>query len=68
MLPYFRRAEDNERFSDAFHASGGPLGVSDQISPHYLTKAFVRAAQEAGIPYNPDFNGARQEGAAASTR
>jgi len=62
VLPYFRRAEDNERFSDEFHGSGGPLGVSDQISPHYLTKAFVRAAQEAGIPYNPDFNGARQEG------
>ena len=62
VLPYFRRAEDNERFSDDFHGSGGPLGVSDQISPHYLTKAFVRAAQEAGIPYNPDFNGARQEG------
>ena len=62
VLPYFRRAEDNERFSDEFHGSGGPLGVSDPISPHYLTKAFVRAAQEAGIPYNPDFNGARQEG------
>ena len=62
VLPYFRRAEDNERFSDEFHGSGGPLGVSDQISPHYLTKAFVRAAQEAGIPYNPDFNGAHQEG------
>ena len=62
VLPYFRRAEDNERFSDEFHGSGGPLGVSDQVSPHYLTKAFVRAAQEAGIPYNPDFNGTRQEG------
>ena len=62
VLPYFRRAEDNERFRDEFHGGDGPLGVSDQVSPHYLTKAFVRAAQEAGIPYNPDFNGARQEG------
>ena len=62
VLPFFRRAEDNERFSDEFHGSGGPLGVSDQISPHYLAKVFMRAAQEAGIPYNPDFNGARQEG------
>ena len=62
VLPYFRRAEDNERYANGFHGVGGPLGVSDQISPHYLTKAFVRAAQEAGIPYNPDFNGARQEG------
>lgn len=62
VLPCFRRAEDNERYADERHGSGGPLGVSDQVSPHYLTKAFVRAAQEAGIPYNPDFNGARQEG------
>ena len=62
ILPYFRRSENNERYSNEYHGAGGPLGVSDQISPHYLTKAFVRAAQEAGIPHNPDFNGARQEG------
>ena len=62
VLPYFRRAEDNERLVDRYHGSGGPLGVADLSSPHYLTKAFVRAAQEAGLPYNPDFNGARQEG------
>ena len=62
VLPYFRRAEDNERLVDRYHGSGGPLGVSDPVSPHYLTRAFVRAAQEAGLPYNPDFNGARQEG------
>ena len=59
---YFRRAEDNERLIDRYHGSGGPLGVSDPVSPHYLTRAFVRAAQQAGLPYNPDFNGARQEG------
>ena len=62
VLPYFRRAEDNERFADRYHGTGGPLGVCDLISPHYLTRAFVRAAQEAGLPYNPDFNGERQEG------
>jgi choline dehydrogenase len=62
ILPYFRRAEDNERFSNAWHGSGGPLGVSDLISPHAMSKVFVRAAQEAGLPYNPDFNGERQEG------
>ena len=59
---YFRRAEDNERLVDRYHGSGGPLGVSDPISPHELSKTFVRAAQEAGLPYNPDFNGERQEG------
>jgi choline dehydrogenase-like flavoprotein len=62
VLPYFRRFEDNERFSNAWHSTGGPIAVSDPISPHPMSKAFVRAAQEAGIPYNPDFNGERQEG------
>jgi choline dehydrogenase-like flavoprotein len=62
ILPYFRRAEDNERFSNTYHGTGGPIGVSDLISPHAMSKVFVRAAQEAGLPYNPDFNGERQEG------
>jgi choline dehydrogenase-like flavoprotein len=62
VLPYFRRFEDNERFSNAWHGTGGPIAVSDPISPHPMSKAFLRAAQEAGIPYNPDFNGERQEG------
>ena len=63
VLPYFRRAEDNDRLADAHHGTGGPLAASDQISPHPLSRAFVRAAQEAGLPYNADFNGAEQLGA-----
>ena len=62
VLPYFRRSEGNNRLADEHHGADGPLGVSDPISPSPLSRAFVRAAQEAGIPFNPDFNGARQEG------
>ena len=62
VLPYFRRAEDNERFAGEFHGYGGPLGVSVPVNPLPISEAFLRAAQEFGIPYNPDFNGARQEG------
>ncbi|MDH3661366.1 MAG: GMC family oxidoreductase N-terminal domain-containing protein [Alphaproteobacteria bacterium] len=62
VLPYFRRAEDNNRLANDYHGTGGPLGASDQISPHRLSRAFVRAAQQAGLAYNPDFNGAVQEG------
>lgn len=62
VLPYFRRFEDNERFSNRWHGSAGAIGVSDPISPHPMSKVFVRAAQEAGLSYNPDFNGERQEG------
>ena len=63
MLPYFRKAEDNERGDDDFHGAGGPLGVSDVRDEHPLAKAFVAAAVEAGYPRNDDFNGATQEGA-----
>ena len=63
VLPYFRKAEDNERGADDFHGDGGPLGVSDVRDEHRLAKAFVAAAVEAGYPRNDDFNGAAQEGA-----
>ena len=62
VLPYFKRAEDNQRFIDAYHARGGPLAVSVPIHPPPISEAFLRAGQEYGMPYNADFNGARQEG------
>ena len=62
VIPYFKRAEDNQRFLDAYHAEGGPLGVSQPISPLPICEAWFKAAQALGIPFNPDFNGARQEG------
>jgi choline dehydrogenase len=62
VLPYFKRSEDNERLSNAFHGINGPMGVSDQRSPIDLSRQFIRAAQEAGVPYNPDFNGVDQYG------
>lgn len=60
---YFLRSEDNLLLRDAWHGSGGPLTVSNLHSPSLLTQAFVKSCQEYGIPYNPDFNGARQKGA-----
>ncbi|KSV71993.1 alanine-phosphoribitol ligase [Sinorhizobium sp. GL2] len=63
VLPYFRRAEDNDRLADRYHGHGGPLWVSDQVGPHAITRAFVKAAQQWGLPYNPDFNGETMFGA-----
>ena len=63
VLPYFRKSEDNERLVSEYHGQGGPLWVSDQVNPHELSKAFVRACQRWGLPYNPDFNGETQHGA-----
>jgi choline dehydrogenase-like flavoprotein len=62
VLPYFKRSEDNQRLVDAYHSYGGPLGVSYPVDPLPISYAFLRAAQEAGIPYNGDFNGAVQDG------
>jgi choline dehydrogenase len=61
-LPYFKRAEDNNRLADDFHGTGGPLGVSDTGNIDELTRAFVKACQQIGEPFTPDFNGARQRG------
>jgi len=63
VLPYFRKAEDNERGADALHGAGGPLGVSDVRDRHPLALAYVEAAQQCGYPRNDDFNGPTQEGA-----
>ncbi len=62
VLPYFKRAEDNQRFADDYHAYGGPLGVSMPVSALPICDAYIRAGQELGIPYNHDFNGRRQAG------
>ncbi len=62
VLPYFKRAEDNARGGNDFHGTGGPLKVQDHAWKPTLAKAMHDAALEAGIPDNPDFNGANQEG------
>jgi choline dehydrogenase len=62
VLPYFKKAENQERGADAFHATGGPLRVSNQPRRFELADAVLQACEQAGIPRNPDFNGAAQEG------
>ena len=62
LLPYFKRAEHNERGADALHGTGGPLNVMDLRSPNRFGPVFVDAATQAGYPRNADFNGPVQEG------
>src|ERR1700720_4494215 len=63
VLPYFKKAENQQRGACDFHGVGGPLSVSDLRHADPLSAAFIAAAAETGIPLNPDFNGASQEGA-----
>ena len=62
VLPYFKRAEHNERGADALHGQGGPLNVMDLRSPNPFLSSFVEAGLQAGHRDNPDFNGPEQEG------
>ncbi len=62
VLPYFLKAEHNERGADAHHATGGPLNVMDPLCPSRSAALFIEAAQQAGLPRNHDFNGEHQEG------
>lgn len=58
----YRRFERNQRLSAPYHGIDGPLGVSDPIDPSPLSLAWIKAGQEAGLPFNADFNGADAHG------
>jgi choline dehydrogenase-like flavoprotein len=62
VLPYFKKAQDQARGADAYHATGGPLTVADLRYKNPLSDAFLDAAAELQLPTNDDFNGAAQEG------
>lgn len=62
VLPYFKKAEDNERGESYYHGAGGPLSVSEGRSNHRYAAAAIEASVQAGIERNEDHNGERQEG------
>jgi choline dehydrogenase len=62
VLPYFMKAESNQTFSDHYHGRAGPLTVASHPPLNPLVERYLAAAQEVGIPFNPDFNGEVQEG------
>ncbi|WP_131740033.1 GMC family oxidoreductase [Actinomadura roseirufa] len=62
LLPYFRRAEDQQRGETPHHGVGGPLRVEDLRYKHPLTRAWVQSAKAYGLAANSDFNGEDQDG------
>ncbi len=63
VLPYFKRAEGNERGNDELHSGDGPLNVAEQQTVRPMSSAFVEACTQTQIRRNADFNGPEQEGA-----
>lgn len=64
VLPYYRKAEDNDTYDNRYHGKGGPLGVSKPCAPLPICEAYFEAAAELGIPRNEDVTGEKQDGAA----
>ena len=62
VLPHFRNIESSEVGDAGSRGFKGPLSVSKVPISNPLNQAFIEAAQEAGIPFNPDLNGDSQEG------
>ncbi|MCF1711124.1 GMC family oxidoreductase N-terminal domain-containing protein [Tabrizicola sp. J26] len=62
LLKRFKAMEGNNRFNNELHGTDGPWSVSDPIHICELSRAYVMAAQAAGLPFTPDFNGPRQSG------
>jgi choline dehydrogenase len=63
VLPLFRRSEDFDRGASEYRGEGGPLHVHSQYEPHPVTAAIVEASVQAGLAFNPDYNGATLDGA-----
>jgi len=67
VLPFFRRMESYESGGDdTFRGREGPLRVTNPPPTDPLLAAIIQAAGQVGIPHNPDYNGASQEGIAMS--
>ncbi|MGX5914068.1 GMC family oxidoreductase [Aliidiomarina sp. Khilg15.8] len=62
LLPYFKKAECNQRGADTWHGDTGPLKVSDVDIALPPSESFLQACEQLGLPYTPDFNGAQFEG------
>ncbi len=64
VAPIFRRIENWSGGADTHRGTGGPLAVQDITDAvHPLTHTYLKAAEQAGIPRNPDYNGASMMGA-----
>ncbi|EBA17059.1 oxidoreductase, GMC family protein [Roseobacter sp. SK209-2-6] len=62
VLPYFQKAENNERGADEYHGAEGPLQVSNQKAPRKITEAFVEAGESLQLRRSADFNRGENEG------
>lgn len=64
VLPYFKRSEHWQGPGDpTYRGYSGELPITQPDWPHPLCDAFLASATALGVPHNPDYNGASQDGA-----
>jgi choline dehydrogenase len=69
VLPYFKRLEKREgEGEDEYRGRDGNLTVTTMDWKDTLCEAFMAGAISLGIPRNPDYNGAIQEGVSYAQR
>jgi choline dehydrogenase len=64
VLPYLKKLESTDIGSDAYRGRSGPIKVTQSKKLCSFFDLFIRSANVAGIPYNPDYSGEKQEGVA----
>ncbi|MBV9566948.1 MAG: GMC family oxidoreductase N-terminal domain-containing protein, partial [Hyphomicrobiales bacterium] len=63
VLACYRKLEDHAFGESEHHGARGPLRVTDISNEvHSLCRSFIGAGEQLGLGFNPDFNGASQEG------
>jgi len=63
VKPVLHAMEDHHAGASEYHGVGGPMRIERLRDPHRLSRAFIEACDQAGLPLNPDFNGEEQHGA-----
>ena len=63
VLPFFKKAENNENGSSKFHGNCGPLEVSNQKAAKPISHAYIEACANSQIKIRDDFNIGDNEGA-----
>ena len=63
VLPFFKKAENNENRSEEFHGNLGPLEVSNQKAAKPISHAYIKACANSQVRIRDDFNTGDNEGA-----
>lgn len=64
VLPYFRKSEDHWSGGNEWRGAGGPLSIRPVDTRRLMAEELRASAALCGLAYNPDYDGASNEGCA----